>query len=54
MPNCPDCSEPVPVTDDAVEGEILACSSCDTELEVIALDPVELAVAPELAEDWGE
>jgi alpha-aminoadipate carrier protein LysW len=34
--------------------EVVACTECAAELEVIALDPVELALAPEVEEDWGE
>jgi len=54
MSNCPECETPVPVPSDAVEGEVLACDGCNAELEVLGLEPVELAPAPELAEDWGE
>ena len=54
MPTCPDCSQSVPVPTDALAGEILACGSCEAELEVVTLDPVALALAPELEEDWGE
>jgi alpha-aminoadipate carrier protein LysW len=52
--SCPTCEHPVQVPADAVVGEIVACNDCQTELEVLQVDPVELAVAPELAEDWGE
>jgi alpha-aminoadipate carrier protein LysW len=34
--------------------EILECADCRSELEVVAVDPVMLAVAPEVEEDWGE
>lgn len=54
MNSCPECEMNVPVPADAVEGEVLACPGCEVELEVLGLDPVELAPAPELAEDWGE
>ena len=54
MPNCPACAQPVALPDDAVEGEVLACAACGAELEVLGIDPPELAIAPELAEDWGE
>ena len=39
---------------DLEEGEILLCESCGVELEVISGDPLELALAPEEEEDWGE
>ena len=51
---CTECDSPVEVPQDAVEGEIIACPACGAELEVIAVDPPELALAPEMAEDWGE
>ena len=54
MTACTECESPVQVPGDAVEGEVIACESCSAELEVIGLAPVELALAPEMAEDWGE
>jgi alpha-aminoadipate carrier protein LysW len=35
-------------------GEILDCPECGAELEVRSLDPLVLALAPEVEEDWGE
>jgi alpha-aminoadipate carrier protein LysW len=37
-----------------IEGEILPCGECLAELEVLNLDPPQLAVAPEVEEDWGQ
>lgn len=54
MSSCCECESPVTVPADAVEGEVVACETCSAELEVVGLDPVELALAPEMAEDWGE
>ena len=51
---CPECEAPVDVTPDAVVGEVLACGDCSAELEVVGLDPLALALAPEVDEDWGE
>jgi alpha-aminoadipate carrier protein LysW len=34
--------------------EIVECSACGVELEVISIDPVAVALAPEEEEDWGE
>lgn len=34
--------------------EIAQCPDCSSELEVIGLEPVTLAPAPEIEEDWGE
>jgi len=33
--------------------EIVDCDGCAAELEVIAVAPVLLALAPEVEEDWG-
>jgi alpha-aminoadipate carrier protein LysW len=51
---CPQCDESVPVASEAVVSELLTCPSCKAELEIVALDPPELALAPEIEEDWGE
>ncbi len=37
-----------------LEGEILICPDCGTELEVLSLEPPSLAEAPRVEEDWGE
>jgi alpha-aminoadipate carrier protein LysW len=37
-----------------MQNEITQCAECGAELEVINLDPLELALAPEEEEDWGE
>jgi alpha-aminoadipate/glutamate carrier protein LysW len=54
MINCPACEIPVNVSDQSKLSEILECADCRSELEVVALDPVMLALAPEVEEDWGE
>ena len=52
--NCPECEAPISLGADVVEGEIIVCPDCAVELEVISVNPVELALAPEVGEDWGE
>jgi alpha-aminoadipate carrier protein LysW len=37
-----------------MENELIACAECGAELEIISLDPVQLELAPEVEEDWGE
>jgi len=54
MAECPICDAEIEISEDTIEGELLVCSECGTELEVKQLDPVELAKAPEEEEDWGE
>lgn len=53
-PTCVTCGATVALPEDVETGEILDCGDCGTELEVLDTAPVELAEAPELAEDWGE
>ncbi|GGY63598.1 lysine biosynthesis protein LysW [Streptomyces omiyaensis] len=51
---CPECEEPVTLGASVRLNEILECGGCRSELETVALDPVVLALAPEVEEDWGE
>jgi alpha-aminoadipate carrier protein LysW len=51
---CPECGEEFEIPDDTMVSEIVVCPECGVELEVIGLNPPELAVAPEVEEDWGE
>lgn len=52
-PECPECAAAVTATP-TMAGEILDCTDCGAELEVVALQPLRLQVAPEVEEDWGE
>ena len=52
--NCPECDATISLAADAVEGEIIICPDCAADLEVINLNPAELALAPEVGEEWGE
>jgi alpha-aminoadipate/glutamate carrier protein LysW len=52
--NCPECDATLTLADDVVEGEIVMCSDCAAELEVRGVDPIALALAPQVGEDWGE
>lgn len=54
MTTCPVCDAAVETSDDPVEGELLECPDCGSELEILALDPIVLGEAPETEEDWGE
>lgn len=51
---CPECDADVAIPADAMENELISCAECGAELEIISLDPVELDLAPEVEEDWGE
>jgi len=54
MPTCPECDGAVVVAADVRLSEIVECAECKSELEVVAKDPLVLALAPEVEEDWGE
>lgn len=51
---CPVCGGSVDVGIGVMQGELLDCGDCGSELEVRSLAPVELQEAPVAAEDWGE
>ncbi len=50
---CPECEGEIALRD-PIMGEIVPCASCGADLEVMSLDPVQLELAPEEQEDWGE
>ncbi len=54
MGECPVCAAEVEVADNAVASEILTCDDCGAELELVKIDPVELAEAPSAEKDWGQ
>jgi alpha-aminoadipate carrier protein LysW len=54
MINCPVCDIEVTIPEQSRLSEILECADCRSELEVLSLDPIMLALAPEVEEDWGE
>ncbi|HVD03603.1 MAG TPA: lysine biosynthesis protein LysW [Candidatus Dormibacteraeota bacterium] len=53
-PACPECGARFLLPAGTVDGEILPCGDCAAELEVVTADPLLLALAPEIEEDWGE
>ncbi len=50
---CPECAAPITLSD-VIEGEIVVCPDCGVDLEVTALDPLTLELAPMEEEDWSE
>jgi alpha-aminoadipate carrier protein LysW len=52
--SCPECEAEVPLHADSVVGEVVPCPDCGADLEVTALQPPVLALAPPEEEDWGE
>jgi alpha-aminoadipate/glutamate carrier protein LysW len=54
MSECPVCGAELSLAKDIVKGELLECDDCGTELEVVSVEPLQLAEAPEAEEDWGQ
>ena len=52
--SCPECLSDVDFEPSTEVGEILVCGDCGVDLEVTALEPAALALAPMEEEDWGE
>ena len=52
--DCPVCGNKILKEENTVKNEILECSDCATELEVISLEPFDIQEAPSAEEDWGE
>jgi len=51
---CPECVAELTLDSDTETNEIIICSECGVDLEVISLDPVVVELAPMEEEDWGE
>jgi alpha-aminoadipate carrier protein LysW len=52
--NCIECGGEIAFAREILLGEIAPCPDCGVALEVLGASPLELAVAPEVEEDWGE
>lgn len=49
---CPECDNPITVDADEVdEGETVQCDECGLALEVVSLDPIELAAVDDTGYD---
>jgi len=51
---CPECEAQIELAPGTEVGEIVVCSDCGVDLEVTALDPAAVQLAPMEQEDWGE
>jgi alpha-aminoadipate/glutamate carrier protein LysW len=51
---CIHCEHPIQLSDDVKVSEIVNCSDCGAQLEVVNDEPIEMIEAPEVEEDWGE
>ncbi len=49
---CPECDNPLSIDDDEVEeGETVQCDECGADLEIVAVDPIELVALEEAGYD---
>jgi alpha-aminoadipate carrier protein LysW len=51
---CPECAADVSLARPPLNGEVVRCRDCSSELEVTATAPLRLELAPQVQEDWGE
>ncbi|MCA9305005.1 MAG: lysine biosynthesis protein LysW [Phycisphaeraceae bacterium] len=51
---CPECEGEIAFQRRPLAGEVVVCVGCSAELEVQTVEPLVLALAPEVEEDWGE
>jgi len=51
---CPECEAEITLTTGAEANEIIVCPDCGVDLEVTALEPATIQLAPMEQEDWGE
>lgn len=54
MADCPVCGARVETDSTVVQGELIECADCGSELEITGTDPVTIQEAPEAEEDWGQ
>lgn len=41
---CPECDNPLEIDVDLVdEGEVITCDECGTDLEIVSLEPIQVA-----------
>jgi alpha-aminoadipate carrier protein LysW len=49
---CPECDNPIVIDADEIEeGETVQCDECGVDLEVVSVDPLELAPIDEVGYD---
>jgi alpha-aminoadipate carrier protein LysW len=52
--SCPECAADVTFVEPPRLSEVVECGDCHSELEVMTVQPINLVLAPEVEEDWGE
>ena len=50
---CPECFAEIELKN-VLQNEIVQYPECGIDLEVVSIEPIQLAPAPEEEEDWGE
>jgi alpha-aminoadipate/glutamate carrier protein LysW len=49
---CPECDNPLTIdTEEVEEGETVQCDECGADLEVVSVDPLEIALVDEAGYD---
>ena len=49
---CPECDNPLTIDADEVEeGETMQCDECGADLEIVSIDPIEIALVDEAGYD---
>ncbi len=52
---CPECESEIDVEEEELdEGEVVSCTECGTDFEVVAVEPLELAAVSDEDEDEDE
>ena len=51
---CSECAAEITLAENTEVGEIIVCPDCGVDLEVTALEPAAIQLAPIEQEDWGE
>jgi len=41
---CPECGKIIEIDDYSLEGDEIVCDHCDTDLEIVKMDPVKLKI----------
>lgn len=54
MTTCIECDAQLAIPLDVMDGEIIPCTDCGAELEILSLEPLSIGLAPAVQEDWGE
>ncbi len=51
---CPECAADIALDFGTEKGEIIVCPDCGVDLEIVAVNPPAVELAPMEQEDWGE